>query len=559
MAERLHRLAHLTAALGDTLTVDDVARVTLTQLGRVEGLVRAGIALSEGAGRQLRFVANDAESLSPLGVRWCKVDAFEDIPLARTIRTGEPIFMSSLAEVEQRYPDLVERQRRIGARSMASVPILFDGLAHGGLLLSFDHDAVSAPEQQAFFAAFAAQVAQAVKRGLAYQVQHSTSEQLQRSLLPHALPDLPGLAMGAHYQPGGPDVDVGGDWYDVMPLDDGSVVLTLGDVMGKGVSAAIVMSEVRAATRAYALLDPEPSVVLDRLDRVVATMQGPDQVVTMLYGVIDPEHTVLRLGIAGHPPPLLVAPSGRPQVLDHESGPALGVGVGSWSTEQVALEPGASVLLYSDGLVESREQDLFVGIDRLRDQVAELAPRRRNPRELCARLTDLMDAHRAADDVTLLAVTAAPDQSRATTELPADPSAAGRARRFVADVLVEWSVDEDVVDTATLCVSELVTNAVIHSGTRSTVTVQADQEYVMVLVQDNGGRGAVRLPDDLDPESISGRGLSLVDALASAWSAEHSTDGTTVWFELPRARSEQPMGSWSLDVSDVSDETLTSH
>jgi anti-sigma regulatory factor (Ser/Thr protein kinase) len=196
-----------------------------------------------------------------------------------------------------------------------------------------------------------------------------------------------------------------------------------------------------------------------------------------------------------------------------------------------------TVLVYSDGLVESRAQDLFTGIDLLRDRVAELAPRRRNPREHCARHSDLKQSQHAEDDVSMLAVTAAPDQTRATMELPGDASAAGQARRFVARVLRAWSVDEDTVDNAELCVSELVTNAVIHSGTTSSVTVQADREYVLVIVQDRGGRGAVRRPEELDPESVSGRGLTLVDALASAWSAEHSTDGTTVWFELALTQS----------------------
>ena len=100
-----------------------------------------------------------------------------------------------------------------------------------------------------------------------------------------------------------------------------------------------------------------------------------------------------------------------------------------------------------------------------------------------------------------------------------------------------------IIGTAELCTSELVTNAVIHSGTSSSVTVQADREYVLVLVQDRGGRGAVRRAEELDPESVSGRGLSLVDALASAWAAEHSTDGTTVWFELARSRDSLPVGA----------------
>jgi anti-sigma regulatory factor (Ser/Thr protein kinase) len=330
----------------------------------------------------------------------------------------------------------------------------------------------------------------------------------------------------------------------VLQMDDGSVVLTLGDVMGKGVPAATVMGEIRSATRAYALLDPDPAVVLSRLNRVVSYLPVQDQVVTMFYGVVDRSRTTFRYGVAGHPPPLRISPSGRPAVLDGDIGPALGVSPAlTWSTSEVSLRDGMTLLAYSDGLVESRRQDLFTGIDLLRDRVAELAPRRRNPRELCARLSELMHSEHSDDDVTILAVTAAPEQVRASLELPGDPTAAGQARRFVSRSLRDWEVDDDTVDTAELCVSELVTNAVIHSGTPCSVTVQADPEYVLVLVQDRGGRGAVRRPEALDPESVSGRGLSLVDALASAWSAEHSTDGTTVWFELAIAKERMSTAS----------------
>ncbi len=533
MPDRLSRLAQLAAALGDAVTVDDVARAALAEVIRMDGAVRGGLALSEAHGREVRFVSTDEEVLSPLGVRWCLIDGLEDVPLARTIRTGEPVWLPSPEAIESTFPDLAPKQRMLGARAMASVPLLVDGRrCAGGLLISFDHDAIGSGEEQAFLRAFAAQVAQAVKRALAYQVQHTTAEQLQRSLMPHSLPELSGLAMGSHYQPGGMNVDVGGDWFDALELRDGSVVLTLGDVMGKGVPAAIVMSEVRAATRAYALLDPDPAVVLARLDGLVTSLAVDDHVVTMLYGLVDPSRSSLTLGVAGHPPPLLVPPSGRPTVLEHAAGPALGVGAGGWRTLRVPLEDEATVVFYSDGLVETRALDLGSGIDRLRDRVEELAPRRRNPRELCARLSELMSASMAEDDVTILALTAVPHQQRIALQLPADPSAAGLARRFVAATLRDWDVAEDIVDTSELCVSELVTNAVIHSGTASTVTVQRDQDYVLVLVQDRGGRGAVRRPEALEPDSISGRGLSLVDALATAWSAEHSTDGTTVWFEL---------------------------
>lgn len=532
MPQRLRHLESLSAALGDAVTVDDVARAALAELLRVEDVTRAGLAVSHGAGRELTFVSTDDDVFAPMGLRWCTIDGLADVPLAQTVRTSRPVLLSSYEHLSTEYPELAEHQGRLGTRALASVPMTVDGACVGGLLVSYRSPQDYPPEQEAFLAAFAAQVSQALRRGLAYQLQRSTSEQLQRSLMPHSLPELPGLALGAHYQPGGVNVDVGGDWYDVMTLPDGSAVIVLGDVMGKGVPAAIVMSEVRSATRAYALLDPDPSVVLDRLDRLIVSLPFGDQVVTMLYGVVDPGRTSVVLGSAGHLPPLVVSPSGRPELIEHELGPALGMGAGPWRTYTLPLEDNTSLLMYSDGLVETHRQDLFTGIDLLRDHVERMPPRRRNPRELCARLSELMLGDDADDDVTMLALTSSPTLPTVVREVPADSSAASIARRFVGSALRGWRVDEEVVATAELCVSELVTNAVIHSRTASTVTVRVDEEYVLVMVQDRGGVGPVRRPDGMDPEAISGRGLALVDALASAWSAEHSADGTTVWFEL---------------------------
>ena len=217
---------------------------------------------------------------------------------------------------------------------------------------------------------------------MAYHVQRSTAEVLQRSLLPHSLPDLEGLDLGAHYRPGAGHVDVGGDWYDVMPLPDGSVAVSLGDVMGKGVEAAVVMNEVRTAARAYVLLDPDPSTVLARLDHLVSASSSAEQVVTMVYAVVDPTRQELRLAVAGHPPPLLVPAGDAPRMFDGPLGPALGIGVGPWPVSVLPWEVGTGLLLYSDGLVESRERDLFDGIEALRDVVGALEDRRRNAREL---------------------------------------------------------------------------------------------------------------------------------------------------------------------------------
>jgi hypothetical protein len=286
MPQRLRRLEALSAALGAAVTVDDVARVALDQLLRVEDVVRAGVAVSHGAGRELVFVSSDDDAVGPMGVRWCTIDGLADVPLAQTVRTATPVYLCDEEHLAGEFPDLAARQQRLGTRALASVPMSAAGTCLGGLLISYGEPQEFGVEHRAFLAAFAAQVGQALRRGLAYQVQRSTSEQLQRSLLPHALPELPGLAFGAHYRPGGLNVDVGGDWYDVMTLRDGSVVVVLGDVMGKGLPAAIVMSEVRSATRAYALLDPDPAVVLERLERLITSLPFGDQVVTMLYGVV---------------------------------------------------------------------------------------------------------------------------------------------------------------------------------------------------------------------------------------------------------------------------------
>jgi anti-sigma regulatory factor (Ser/Thr protein kinase) len=179
-------------------------------------------------------------------------------------------------------------------------------------------------------------------------------------------------------------------------------------------------------------------------------------------------------------------------------------------------------------------------MDRMAARVEEMSARRRNPRELCARLGQHVEHAGSADDVTALALTVRGRHAplHASTELVADVSAAGTARRFVGRHLQSWGVEDEQTATAQLCVSELVTNAVIHTGTGPAVTVRLDDDCILVLVSDHGGHGAVRQPEEAQPDDISGRGLTLVDALSTTWSAERNADGTTVWFELARESDE---------------------
>ncbi|GAC1322628.1 MAG: SpoIIE family protein phosphatase [Mycobacteriales bacterium] len=532
---QLRRLQRITANLADALTLDDVARTLLEFALSLSKVGRAGLAVTQGGGRELHFVPTDGDAISAAGVRWCRIDALADVPLAETVRSGQPVHLPGLDAMRQRYPHMVERQRGLGTRALSTVPLCVAEDVVGGLLLAFDAEPNLTVGDAAFLAEVGQQAAHAVRRALAYERQRATSQLLQRSLLPESLPTLAGLAFGAHYQPGGAGADVGGDWFDVLSLADGSVVVAVGDVMGNGLAAAAVMGQVRAGLRAYALVDSEPASVLARLDVMVSSLGVPEQLVTVVCGVISPDRSTVRFASAGHVPPLVAPVAAAPAYAVLPPGPPLGLGGGPWQAAEVVLVPGDVVLLYTDGLVETRSQPLTAGMAMLAREAAALEPGRRDPLELCARLPAALARPDSQDDVALLAFapTGSRVQQSAVTELPADTTAPGAARRFLRAQLRDWQADDELGETAAICLSEVVTNAVIHSGTAPRVTVSLDESRLLVTVQDSGHSGVPRL-QQLDADDIGGRGLHLVQSLATVWSTERSADGTTVWFELER-------------------------
>ena len=539
--DALELLRRLSGVVADAVTVDEVARATLLTVLEMPGVMRAGLAVTTQGGRQLRFVSTDDDSLTPTQVRWCLIDAFAEVPLVDAIRRAEDLFFPTIGEMGVDYPGVAARHERMGTRAEATLSLVSDDESVGGLMLCYRQPRTFDTTERWLLGALAAQAGQGLRRALAHQERHSTAEQLQRSLMPRSLPSLPGLDLGALFRPGGVSTDVGGDWYDVIDLADGSVVIALGDVMGRGTTAAILMSEMRAALRAYAVLDPAPATVLARMDELVMSQPLNEQLIVLAYGLVSPDRSALRLALAGHPPPLVVAPDGTVDVLVGGSGPALGLGAGPWQEATVDLRPRPLVMLYSDGVVESRRRDLFDGIDELVGHIAAIPARRRQPRDLCTRLAHLMADGASDDDVTLIALAPVEADSilRASVQLPGEPVAPREAREFLRQTLRSWEVEEETLEVAELCVSELVTNAVIHTGTAVELTAQLDREFLTVLVRDGGTTGSVQVPsDEADPLMISGRGLGLVDAVATAWAAETSADGTTVWFEVERSSAE---------------------
>ncbi|MCU1483796.1 MAG: hypothetical protein JWN67_542 [Actinomycetia bacterium] len=240
----------------------------------------------------------------------------------------------------------------------------------------------------------------AIENAERFEQEHDIAQTLQRSLLPHRLPDVPGLELGVRYRPGGAGTSVGGDWYDVVPLDDGRVALTIGDIMGRGARAAAVMGQLRTALRAYALQDLPPTVVMRSIDRLLQDV-GEDAMATAAFLVLDPRRRRLEVVCAGHPPPLLVAASGACSFIDCEPHTPLGVLATPLYHPTILTIPERSMLvLYTDGLVEERDENLADGLARLAASVDATEP---DIEVLCDVVLKRMVPDEKNDDIALLA------------------------------------------------------------------------------------------------------------------------------------------------------------
>jgi PAS domain S-box-containing protein len=371
--------------------------------------------------------------------------------------------------------------------------------------------------EQALAAAAAAQEAAARE--------HSIADQLQRSLLPPVTLAPEHLEVAGYYRPGVAGTQVGGDWYDVIELGADRTALVMGDVMGRGVPAAAVMGQLRAAVRAYARLDLPPADVLEYLDGVVRDLRE-DQIVTCVYAVYDPGERSLTYANAGHLPPLLLLPGAGPRPLT-SSGPPLGTGPHTLTEERVELPVGALLTLYTDGLVEHRDRDLDAGIFALAALVGDIAgPLADVPDRLVARL--LPDG--PDDDITLLLtrVVGEPgDEQSVIRHIPSHERAVRDARRLVATTLRRWHAPQRVLDDLVLVVSELAANAVLHGRPPIQLRLRRTPSHIVLELHDT----APYLPRKQrpTPDDEHGRGLQLVSSLCDRWGTRPTADGKAVW------------------------------
>jgi len=325
---------------------------------------------------------------------------------------------------------------------------------------------------------------------------------------------------------------VGGDFYDVLALPGGKVGLVVGDVMGRGVAAAAVMGQLRAAVRAYAVVEPRPAVLLQLVDAAAGSL-GQTAITTCLYGVFDPVARTLRLASAGHLPLLVLHRDGGGEYVELEPGPPLGVAGQKPAEVEVCLPDGAVLLLFTDGLVEGRHQPVEQGLLALRNAVG--AARGLDVEQLCDALLRAMGRDSTPDDDSALLAVAVGSASGPAPEddlhlhLAGHLSEVQRARHLTAQRARVTGVD---AADAGLLVTELVTNALRHGGPGVDLWVRrlpAGGLRLEVVDGRGGSNPQVQRPTD---DAEGGRGLVIVQAVASRWGAQRLSAGKQVWCEL---------------------------
>ncbi|AEY90229.1 magnesium or manganese-dependent protein phosphatase [Streptomyces hygroscopicus subsp. jinggangensis 5008] len=488
--------------------------------------VPALVALLHGPDHRIAYV-NDAYTTA-FGARATGATAREALPelaelgllplLDQVLRSGKPRTLKSRKAVDGR------------SYTFTCTPVAEGGdrAAGGGAVLVFATDVTDHAE--------AAERLRASERR-----QRETAVTLQRSLLPQELEQPDDLRIAATYQPGGTEAAVGGDWYDVITLGGGRTALVIGDVMGRGVRAAAVMGQLRTAVRAYARLDLPPHEVLQLLDGLAAEIDA-NQIATCVYAVHDPNEGRLVYASAGHLPILVRDENGTVSRTDEPTGPPLGTGGWMHSSGSIALGPGSTAVLYTDGLVERRDADLDEGIAALEGALAGATG---SPQVVCDRLVRSAGVTADHDDDVAVLVLQHPARTgpdgdlfrNAALELLGGVEAAPRARAFASGVLTSWRFPAELHDLGVLATSELVANSLQHGTPPMRLRLRRTDRRLIVEVTD----GDDHLPRRrrAEPGDESGRGIAIVATIASSWGCRRTPGGgKAVWceFALPKAK-----------------------
>ncbi|MEV5411278.1 SpoIIE family protein phosphatase [Thermopolyspora sp. NPDC052614] len=546
-ARRTARMRELTAALAEAITVQDVVNAVADRVLPPFGATGLIILFVEGDHlRPAGAIGYDPDFIDDI----CHFPMTDKYPIPLTIRERAPLFISSTAEYLGYFPHLADVPVRGRKNAWALLPLIVSGHAFGVCVISFDQAREFSGEERSLLTALSGLLAQTLERARLFDAEHNRAQELQHALLPRTLPSVPAVTAAARYLPAGKDMEVGGDWYDVIPLSSERVALVIGDVMGHGFTEAAMMGRLRTAVHTLADLELPPDELLTHLNDLVIDL-GDDFYATCLYAVYDPTTRVCAFSTAGHPPPLIVHPDGTVRVVQARPNPLLGAATPPFDVVETQVPEGTLLALYTDGLVEAPGRDIDQGIACLAEILADGARRapgrHRDPsrtrrgdgdparqddflESLCDAVTAALmpPGHASPDDAALLvARTNVLDDDVASWDLPEDPRAAGQARSLVREQLAAWDLD-GLAMTTELLVSELIGNVVRHA--RGPIQLRLLRSRCLICEVSDGSLTVPRIRRASDTDE-GGRGLQLVAALSQRWGTRYTATGKCIWTE----------------------------
>ncbi|MER7043496.1 MULTISPECIES: SpoIIE family protein phosphatase [Streptomyces] len=520
--------------LRDPLPVGDERPVTpfVLRLRRTDRLRLAEDTADFGAMAPISVV-DPHNDLTP-AAELCEVRAGG--ALSEVLRGVRPVFGDSAA-ARAALPELLGADRTVpGGHRAILAPLRGRRRVIGAAVFLRRPDRPAfEPNDLLVAAQLATHTALGIDKAVLYGREAYIADELQRTMLPDSLPQPTGVRLASRYLPAAETARVGGDWYDAIPLPGSRVALVVGDVMGHSMTSAAIMGQLRTTAQTLAGLDLPPQEVLHHLDEQAQRL-GTDRMATCMYAVYDPVSHRITIANAGHPPPVLLHLGGRAEVLRVPPGAPIGVGGVDFEAVELDAPAGATLLLYTDGLVESRLRDVWTGIEQLRERLAAAAqltgPDHSPPLEaLCDDVLDMLGPGDRDDDIALLAARfdgIAPSDV-AYWFLEPEDAAPGRARRLARRALSRWGLEE-LSDGVELLVSEVVTNAVRYAERPVTLRLLRTDVLRCEVGDDSPQLPRQRKARDTDE---GGRGLFLVNRLARRWGATRLSSGKVVWFELP--------------------------
>ncbi|MFK4694014.1 SpoIIE family protein phosphatase [Streptomyces pristinaespiralis] len=524
-----------TAALAHARTVQDIIELLKNTHG-LEHLGATSLVMGLLESGRIHLVAEGPEGSFVPGTRYTRVD--EQYPMSEVVRTLTPRFIESKADFARSYPILWPHIRGLDISAAAYLPLIAQARPIGALgLLYSDKTSFSADERN-LLVALGSSIAQSLQRAMLYEQEHDLAEGLQQAMLPRRIPEVPGAQIAVRYRSARFGQDIGGDWYDIIALPGGRVGAVIGDVQGHDTHAAAVMGQLRIVLRAYAAEGHTPATVMARASVFLHELDT-DRFATCTYAEVDLSTGVVQVVRAGHVDPLIRELNGSCRRLALQGGLPLGLsaefGRLEYPVSTVELDPGQTLVMYTDGLVEQPGADLDDGMQLLAELVHG------GPRDLqllADRLCEVVDERGGDDDVALLllrrkgAFTAQAGGRLQQHVAQGDPEALRSARHMVRAAVRAWGAG-DRADEIELAADEMITNALMHTDGGAIVTARVlagAERRLRVEVEDRSS--ALPRRRDAGVAGVSGRGLMLVDRLSDSWGVESRGSGKCVWCEF---------------------------